>query len=155
MNRLLYIIALILVLIGGCQQTSSDLSKIKLTELDGTPIDLTQYKGQIVFVNFWATWCKPCIQEMPTIARAQEQLANDPIVFLFPSNEEVELINSFKERRNFNFHYVQLQNMEELNIQALPTTFIINTDGKLVFSEAGYRDWSTPENLELIRNPKP
>lgn len=147
LKRILFI-GLIAVL--GCSLPKSDIDTIELTQLDGTKIQWTELKGKRVFVNFWATWCKPCIQEMPTIAKAQAELQDSPIVFLFASNESIDLIEGFKAKRPFNFHYVQAQNMEALNIQALPTTFIFDENGKLVFSEAGYRDWSTTENLTLI-----
>lgn len=142
------------LLILGCSAKQSDLDKIQLQTLDGLPIDMNDFKGKTVFINFWATWCKPCIMEMPTIAQAKEQLNGKNVVFLFPSNESVDLITDFKEKRNFDFNYVQVQNMEALNIQALPTTMIFNTEGELVFSEMGFRDWSTPENLALITSNK-
>ncbi|HNP06180.1 MAG TPA: TlpA disulfide reductase family protein [Cyclobacteriaceae bacterium] len=142
------------LLIPGCSAKQSDLDKIQLQTLDGLPIDMNDFKGKTVFINFWATWCKPCIMEMPTIAQAKEQLNGKNVVFLFPSNESVDLITDFKEKRNFDFNYVQVQNMEALNIQALPTTMIFNTEGELVFSEMGFRDWSTPENLALITSNK-
>jgi len=87
---------------------------------------------------------------MPTIAKAKQQLEEQDVVFLFPSNESADLIRNFKEKRGFDFDFVQVQNMEALNIQALPTTYIFNQQGELVFSEAGFRDWSTPENIALI-----
>lgn len=140
------------ILLISCSKNPSDLEKIKLKTLDGKTMSMGDFKGKTVFVNFWATWCKPCIQEMPTIAKAQELLNDRNVVFLFPSNESVDLITGFKERRDFEFNYVQLQNMEALNIQALPTTMIFNTEGELIFSEMGLRDWSTPENLFIITN---
>ncbi|MEP2671250.1 MAG: TlpA disulfide reductase family protein [Cyclobacteriaceae bacterium] len=134
----------------NCTGSQSELDKIQLQTLDGTPIDMNDFKNKTVFINFWATWCKPCIQEMPTIAKAQELLKDKNVVFLFPSNESVDLIEGFKERKSFDFNYVQIQNMEALNIMALPTTYIFNPKGELIFSEAGFRDWSTEENLALI-----
>lgn len=134
----------------SCSGSQSDLDKISLQTLEGQPINMDDFKGKRVFVNFWATWCKPCIQEMPTIAKAQESVGSENVVFLFPSNESTDLILEFKERRNFDFNYVQAQNLEALNIQALPTTMIFNESGKLIFSEMGFRDWSTSENLTLI-----
>lgn len=134
----------------NCTGNQSELDKIELQTLDGTPIDMDDFKNKTVFINFWATWCKPCIQEMPTIAKAQELLKDKNVVFLFPSNESVDLIEGFKERRSFDFNYVQVQNLEALNIMALPTTYIFNPKGELIFSEAGFRDWSTEENLALI-----
>lgn len=145
---------IILISLACCTSPQKDLDKLKLVDLAGNDVDLTTYSNKRVFVNFWATWCKPCIQEMPTIAAAMEGVKEENIVFLFASNESLDLIENFKSKRGFDFHYVQAQNLEGLNIQALPTTFIYNTEGKLVFSEAGYRDWSTPENLFLITGKK-
>ena len=141
---------IIVVFLQNCKENQSDLDKIELQTLDGTPIDMDDFKNKTVFINFWATWCKPCIQEMPTIAKAQEVLKDKNVVFLFPSNESVDLIEGFKERKSFDFNYVQSKNLEALNIVALPTTFIFNPKGELIFSEVGFRDWSTEENLALI-----
>ncbi|HCM77896.1 MAG TPA: thiol:disulfide interchange protein [Cytophagales bacterium] len=151
--KYIYLLTLCTLLMAGCvTNEKSDLEKIELKALNGTTINMSDYKNKIVFINFWATWCKPCIQEMPTIAKAMEQLKDEDVVFLFPSNESVDLIQGFKERRSFDFNYVQAQNMEALNIMALPTTFIFDKSGKLQFSEAGFRDWSKPENIFLITN---
>ena len=144
------VIFLSCLFVFGCSSTKSEIEKIELEQLDGTRINWTDYKNKVVFINFWATWCKPCIQEMPTIAKAKQQLEEQDVVFLFPSNESADLIRNFKEKRGFDFDFVQVQNMEALNIQALPTTYIFNQQGELVFSEAGFRDWSTPENIALI-----
>ncbi|MEZ4973884.1 MAG: TlpA disulfide reductase family protein [Cyclobacteriaceae bacterium] len=151
-KRTIYIFILgAAMLCQGCSQVQSDLEKVELTTLDGEQVNMNDLKGKIVFMNFWATWCKPCIQEMPTIAKAQQQLKSEDIVFIFPSEEDEDLILAFKEKKDFNFNYVRARNVSALNIQALPTTFIFNKNGERVFSEAGFRDWSTPENLALIR----
>ncbi|MEK6783449.1 MAG: TlpA disulfide reductase family protein [Bacteroidota bacterium] len=130
--------------------SESDISKVKLKELNDQEIDLDQFKGKIVFINFWATWCKPCLQEMPSIERTQTQLANENVVFLMASNEEVDQIETFIKKHNYTFHYVHLENMEDLNIQALPTTYIFDAEGKLKFSETGSRKWDDAASLDLI-----
>lgn len=113
---------------------------------------MSKYQGKRVFINVWATWCKPCVQEMPTIAKAMEQLEGSDVVFLFASPEETEDIAGFRDRRGFPFEYVKLLNLEALSINALPTTFIFDVDGKMLYGEEGFRDWSTPENLETIKS---
>lgn len=145
----------IFLLAIACTTPSSDIDKVELSTLDGTAIDWNQYKGKIVFVNFWATWCKPCLQEMPTIAKAMTLPESSNVVFLFASNESVELIERFKAKQDFDFDFVQAQNLESLNVQALPTTFIFDESGNQIFSEAGYRDWSTPESLALFNSKNP
>lgn len=133
-------------------KTKSEFDRIKLTELNSNPIDLNKYKGKTIFINFWATWCKPCIQELPFIEKAIGKVKKEDVVFLFASNEAVEEIKAFKENHPYDFHYVKLENLEELNIMTLPTTYIFNPDGKLVFSEMGYRQWDTKSNVDLIIN---
>ena len=141
---------LLIVLLGCSEAKDNDLARIKLKELNDQPIDVSQYKGKTIFINFWATWCKPCIQEMPTIERAQDKLKDEDVIFLLASNDERDQLEKFINRHSFNFHYVQLENLEELKIQALPTTFIFNREGKLKFSETGFRTWDDASSIELI-----
>lgn len=125
-------------------------TKIKINNLNNEVIALSQYHGKTVFINFWATWCGPCIKEMPSIERAKNILKDRNIAFLVASNESIEQIQDFATKRNLDLQYVQLQNLEELNIPALPTTYIINPAGELVFSETGYREWDEAANIELL-----
>lgn len=155
---------LLLLIIGfmGCKEPTKPKESVTvekkaparpgLTDLNDQPVSLDQFKGKTVVINYWATWCKPCIAEMPSIQRAQDLLTKKGIVFLFASNESVDQINEFKKEYNYNFNYLRLLNLEELNIQALPTTHIINRKGELVFSETGARKWDDTVNLDLILN---
>lgn len=149
-SALLLVSACTLKKSGDEDKNKVTLESIKLATLSGEKIDMEQFKDKTVFINFWATWCKPCIQEMPTIENAQLQLKDKNVVFLLASNEDTKQIERFKARRNFQLEFVQVQNLEALNIQALPATFIFNPEGELVFSEVGYRMWDSPENLNLI-----
>ena len=133
---------------GSTLQT--EIEKVNLTNLKGEPIDFKKYKGKVVFVNFWATWCKPCIEEMPTIKNAMNSFKSKSIEFLFASDETRDEIQGFEAVHNYNLNYLIAGNMEELNIIGLPTTFIFNKNGKLVFSEMGYRKWDDPANIDLI-----
>lgn len=141
-------ISIIALILFGCKD--SEIRKVKLTELDGRQIDLSEFKGKVVFINFWATWCGPCLKEMPSIDLAQNSLKDKEVVFLMASNEDIDEIEEFKKQKSYNFHYVRLLNMEELKMTALPTTHIYDGDGNLTFSETGARDWNEPNNLKLI-----
>lgn len=124
--------------------------KIKLKDLNGRSVDLGIYKGKTIFINFWATWCNPCLREMPSIHKAQHLLRNKDVVFLLASSESIEEIEAFKVNNDYDFNYVSVENSEALNIQALPTTFIFNPKGKLVFMENGFRKWDDENNIEMI-----
>ena len=116
-----------------------EFDKVKLTDLKRRPIELKQYEGKTVFINFWATWCKPCIEEMPSIEKVQNILKNEDLVFFLASGESAEEIDAFRNAHDYKFNYARIENSEELGIQVLPTTFIFNPEGKLVFSDAGNR----------------
>lgn len=167
MNSIYKIAVVFLLMLASCKEkesvnnqdkpevktkVESEFDKIKLTELDGKLIDLHQYEGKTIFINFWATWCGPCIQEMPSIQKAKNSVKDEDIIFLFASNEEVEAIEAFKQKKSYDFHYVRVENLEQLNIMALPTTYIFNPNRKLVFSEMGYRKWDSKSNIDLIIN---
>lgn len=150
---------LLLLLLMGCQGIEKDnpapadrpFDKVRLTDLKNKPIGLKQYKGKTIFLNFWATWCKPCKEEMPSIEKAQNILGDENIVFLMGSSESIEEITAFKINNNYKFNYIRIENSEELDIQALPTTFIFNAEGKLAFSEMGFRQWDDSINIDMIR----
>ena len=127
-----------------------EFDKVKLTDLKRRPIDLKQYEGKTVFINFWATWCKPCIEEMPSIEKVQNIMKNEDLVFLLASGESAEEIDAFRNAHDYKFNYARIENSEELGIQVLPTTFIFNPEGKLVFSEAGNRKWDDKNNIDMI-----
>ena len=133
-------------------QTELKTSMIRLTAMNGQPVNMDLYKGKTLFINFWATWCKPCLEEMPSIQKAKKNLKNENIEFLFASDESVEQIENFKKQHMYNFNFVRAENMAELNIMALPTTFIFNPGGKLFFNEMGYRQWDDKSNTDLIIN---
>ena len=150
---------MILAALSGCSTKKSNeslqnatigIDDIKLKSLDGGSVDLSQYEGKVLFVNVWATWCRPCIEEMPSIERAQSILRDRKVEFLFASNEEPDLIRHFIKNRSLKVNCVQLENMEGLKIQALPTTFIFDIGGRLAFSESGFRKWDEASNIELI-----
>jgi len=154
----LFLFLIVLWTIGCAPSTTADgdaitLQSFKFSDLNGDPIDLETFKGKRVFLNIWATWCGPCIQEMPSIATLQESLKDEPVAFLLASDEEHALINRFAGRGLAKgLPLVRLDNPEAFGINAIPVTFIFDGEGKLVHSEMGARDWSTADAKDLVLN---
>ena len=130
----------------------SSIAQLVLTDMNDHPIDFGKYKGKTIFINFWATWCKPCREEMPSIREAMNILKDEKVEFFFASDETKDQIEDFRKAHDYNFNYVRVENLANLGITGLPTTFIFNRDGELVFSEMGYRKWDEKANIDLILN---
>lgn len=146
----------LLLLLTGCAPTKTEngdsisLESFRMSDLNGEEIDLSKFKGKRVFLNIWATWCGPCIQEMPSILALQEKLQGQ-VEFLLASDEPLEVINRFKSRPVSNgLKLVRLDNPEAFGINAIPVTFIFDEAGKLIHSELGARDWATDDSGKLV-----
>ena len=141
---------------AGCAPTKTEdgesimLESFKLSNLNGETIDLSEFKGKRVFLNIWATWCGPCIQEMPSILALQEQLKGK-VEFLLASDENLDIINRFASRPPARgLTLVKLDNPENFGINAIPMTFIFDEEGKLIHSEMGARDWASEDSKNLV-----
>lgn len=161
MRILANFLVIVVIVVAGCNDNAKQLAgpetterpeieKMKLLTLQGEPVDLTKYKGKAVFINFWATWCKPCVEEMPTIKNAIANLKDADIEFMFASDEKTEEIEAFEREHNFGFTYLKASDIQDYGILALPTTMIFDKEGKKIFSELGYRKWDDKENLDRL-----
>lgn len=109
-----------------------------------TILDFKDTKGKVVFVNFWATWCPPCIAEMPSIQKLYNDY-NDKVVFLFVTNDNFEKVEKFKTKEHYTFEVFNPLNdvPEELKTYSIPRTFILNKKGDIVVDESGAVDWNS------------
>ncbi|TRX48399.1 TlpA family protein disulfide reductase [Fulvivirga sp. M361] len=131
---------------------ASELSSMQLLNIDGSLINWQEVKGKAVFLNFWATWCGPCVKEMPYIEAAARALKEENIVFLLATEESTEKIKSFEQKFGYQLDLVrQKTSLASLDITAIPTTYIYNTKGKRVFAETSARKWDTDENIKLLK----
>ncbi len=157
----------ILVGIIGCQNTATDdqaednlkenipeklVDRIQLVDLDGNELLLSRFKGKTIFLNYWATWCRPCLAEMPDIDQASKILEEENYVFLAASDEDLEKIKEFVTKFDYSFQIVQLKrSVFDLDIMALPTTMIIDKNGEIIYNEVGARDWASESELDNLR----
>ncbi|WP_299333914.1 TlpA disulfide reductase family protein [uncultured Psychroserpens sp.] len=132
------------------RQTLSNYDWI-LKDVSGNDFDFHYAEGKVVIINFWATWCPPCIAEMPSLNELyQHYIPNDDVVFLFVSNEDKELLYEFMTHNSYSFQvYQSLSDYPKVfNVSSIPRTFIINKKGEIVIDKTGAADW----NSERVRN---
>jgi len=124
--------------------------------LDGKEIMFSELKGKVVFINFWATWCKPCVAEMPSIQSLYNSLKDEDIVFLLVSDEDEETVRKFLDKKQFTFP-VYLRDKEVPKVfktMGIPATFILDREGSVVFKHVGSAKWDDESCLSFIRNLK-
>ncbi len=123
------------------------------TGLDGKEFKLEDFKGKAVFLNYWATWCRPCISEMPDIEAARKVLEPEGIEFFVVSDESIEKIENFRQKNNYGFSYLKLnEDFTSQEVYSLPTTIIYKKDGSVGLKKIGAMDWDAPQVLETIRS---
>ena len=115
----------------------------QLFRLDEQQVNFRQAEGKVAVVNLWATWCPPCIAEMPSF---QELYADygGKVNFFFVSSEEPEVLKRFLEKKGYNIPvYLPLSaGPGKLQSNTLPTTFVISKDGKIVVRKTGSANWN-------------
>ena len=114
----------------------------KISNLQGEDFNLGDFKGKVIFLNFWATWCPPCRAEMPGIQDLYNDY-KDKVSFILVSNETPGKIIPFLNSKSFNLPvYTPLyQTPQIFESNSIPTTFIISKDGKIVLKDTGAKKW--------------
>ena len=127
-----------------------------LPDLQGKTQRLTDYRGKVVFLNFWATWCKPCKEEMPSMQVLWENLKNQDFMMLAVSMDRVTTtkdIPSFVESLKLSFPILTDswgQTDKRYKLMGVPETYIIDQNGVLREKVIGPRDWTRRESIETI-----
>ena len=126
--------------------------KTSLVDLNRNKVNLTSFKGKKVVINYWATWCSPCIKEMPELKRAEEILQNYNYIFLLVSDETISKISAFKNEKKFDFNFLKSVNSNEINgIYSLPTTYIFDENGKKVETFVGVVAWDSQRIINKLK----
>lgn len=147
------------------------LSLLQSMETDGIPdfegrtiqgeeVHSSQFKGKIKVINFWASWCAPCLEEFPSLIEVMKKLEADVVLIAVSQDSEMEDINSFLKS------YPELKNLKnvvlmtdfehkigsQFNVERLPESFVVGVDGKLKKKIVGTIEWDTPEALQYLKS---
>ncbi|MGD8615130.1 MAG: TlpA disulfide reductase family protein [Gammaproteobacteria bacterium] len=128
----------------------------KLPDIDGATHRLSDYRGKVVIVSFWATWCPPCREEMPSMQRAWKRLKQENTVILAVNvGEDEDTIFTFTA--DYPMDFPLLMDLDSSVVQrwpvrGLPTTFVVDPQGRIVYRAVGSRDWEDPLILKTLRS---
>ena len=123
-------------------------------DIEGRPVDLKSMQGRVLVVNFWATWCEPCRDEMPSLQRLRAKLAGQPFeVITVNFGESLEKIAQFIGNEKVTLPVLldtQKDAAKDWGVGGLPMTFLVDAKGRVRYSVFGERDWSEGPSLALV-----
>jgi thiol-disulfide isomerase/thioredoxin len=123
-----------------------------LRDLQDAPVPFETYKGRVVFLNLWATWCPPCVAELPAIANLAGNPRLKDVAFLCVSTDESpEPVHSFLKGKNWPMTILRATDLPQgFATEAIPATFVIAPDGRVVVADVGSAQWDDPSVVEFL-----
>ncbi len=123
----------------------------RLVDREGSGYDLSHAKGKVVFINIWASWCPPCVAEMPDLQLLYKDY-NKKVVFLFIARDKKERVGAFMEENQYDFpiFYELGSSPRQLSSNSLPTTYILDRQGKIIVSETGAAAWNSKATRAML-----
>jgi thiol-disulfide isomerase/thioredoxin len=141
---------------GNIISIDFETNALQFTDLDSKMFSIQDFKGKTLFINYWATWCNPCLAEMPSMADLYERYSsNNAIVFLYLSREELKTIQEYipkDESLQKLPIYKVVTDDEFFATTGIPTTFIINSSGDLIVKDVGSAFWNDQSVFNFIDN---
>ena len=150
--RLVSFLSLFLTIIS-CNISNNKMAKdfYVLSDLEGNAFDLDKQKGNVVILNIWATWCKPCIAEFESLEKVKEKFQDRNIKIIAVSNEDLKLINEFLDKSKYNLKFIKLNGgLSYFNAYSLPTTVVFDKNGEEAFRLTGGVDFNTNNFINKI-----
>lgn len=127
---------------------------MSLKTLDGKVVKLSEFKGKVIFINLWATWCPPCVAEMPGIQELYDEVKGENVEFVMLSLDDSEAKPMrFIEKKSFTFPvYMAADYVPEVyRSQSIPTTFVISADGKIVSKKVGMAKYNSKSFIDFMK----
>ncbi|MFT5789621.1 MAG: thiol-disulfide isomerase/thioredoxin [Shewanella sp.] len=133
------------------------IEAVPFKDSQGNAVDFSKYKGKVVMVNMWATWCPPCVRELPAISRFSAKIGSDefevlPVSIDFDGNKQVEPFLKSLGMEGFTTFYDKEQSLSNVfPLDTIPATFILNREGELVAFVRTFVDWDDDKAVTLIK----
>ncbi len=143
--------------VSAVEATPFSMSSTRFQRLDGTEFGLSPEQKTYTVLHFWATWCKPCLAEFPELKTALPRLQSDSVAFFLATEEDLDQIRTFEEKRNFGLELLHLKkaSLADFEVHALPTTLVIDRQGKVVYRHMGQLNWQEVTSIEDLITQQP
>lgn len=130
-----------------------------LIDADGKTTPFSSYKGKVVILSFWASWCTTCLVDLPTFNQIKKKFGSDDLVIVPINVDEGETGKNFAKefwsKNSFEFpayYDVAKETAERFEVDTLPANFIIDREGRIVLSGFGVTDWNDPETVGVVES---
>lgn len=126
-----------------------------LVDEEGTHIPFDQFRNQVVFINFWATWCPPCLAEMPDIHDLYQKMEGTGVRFVMVAlDEEFDKALKYKQKKHYSFPIYRLNSPLPTVFQSrsIPTTFVIDANGAVVVKKSGMAQYDSQQFREFLKD---
>lgn len=124
-----------------------------LLSMDGNQLNLSQSKNKVIVLNVWATWCPPCIAEMPSLQQLYDKMQNEAD-FYFITYEDQSTVSRFLDKKGYELpvYFPRATAPAELESASLPTTYLIAPNGEIVIRKVGAAKWDSDKVIQEIRS---
>jgi peroxiredoxin len=124
--------------------------------MTGDTVEFDAYEGEVLLLNIWATWCVPCVREMPSIQRLYDELAPDglEVVAISVDNADTESVRAWVEERDLTFDVLHDQSARierDYQTTGVPESFVIDRHGVIIKKVIGATEWDHPTQVALMR----
>jgi thiol-disulfide isomerase/thioredoxin len=141
---------------GFESRAATPAPELKAQNLAGAPKTLADYRGKVVLLNFWASWCPPCLHEMPSMERLKQKMVGRPLeIVALDSAETAEEVSAFLSRMKLSFPILldpDGSNTRRWKVFALPTSFLLDAEGRVRYVLTGPTDWDEGEAMQVIES---
>ncbi len=136
--------------------SAADTPALVLNDLAGRPHALADYRGQVLLINFWATWCEPCREEMASMRRLKERMGTQPVTLLAVNyGESRQKVGEFVRRLALDLPVLldpAQQAARAWKVRVLPTSFLVEPDGRARYAVVGELDWAGDDAVNAVRS---
>lgn len=131
---------------------SGTLTDVQLSKLDGETVMLSELKGKVVFMNIWATWCPPCVAEMPGIQRLYEKTGDRVAFVMLSVDQDEEKVREYMRKKGYTFPvYRRIEALPEaLSSPSIPATFVIDRNGQIALKKVGMANYDNADFISKL-----
>jgi thiol-disulfide isomerase/thioredoxin len=125
-----------------------------LKSVDGAEVKLSSWGDKVLFVNLWATWCAPCVAELPSIQKLQASTRSDSVAFLLITDEDPHTVKQFLSEHPVSVPvYIRAAELPApLEYAGVPVTYVLDQHRRIVYQHVGVGNWDTPDSIRFVND---